>query len=64
MTEWRVQWEIDIDADSPEEAAMLVRNQYFKPDHSAICFLVIETDQLNEEEVEVHFIDLDENTLQ
>lgn len=64
MTDYRVQWEIDIDADSPEEAAMLVCNEYFKPEHSATCFLVIETDQLDEEEVEVHFIDLDEKILQ
>jgi hypothetical protein len=64
MTEYRVTWEIDIDADSPEEAAMLAYKNYFKPEHSATCFLVIETDQLDEEEVEVHFIDLDEKTLQ
>jgi hypothetical protein len=64
MTEYRVTWEIDIDADSPEEAAMLVHKDYFKPEHSATCFLVIKTDQLDEEEVEVHFIDLDEKTLQ
>lgn len=40
--EYRVTWDIDIDADSPLEAAREARRIQLNPDSSAVFFRVVE----------------------
>lgn len=44
MKMYRVVWEIDVEANSPEEAASDVQEQYFTPYHDW-CFSVIEAEK-------------------
>lgn len=43
MPEYTVRWQIQTDADSPEEAAQHVRAEYFQLRHNADSFDVIDT---------------------
>lgn len=60
MPEYRVQWEIDVDAESPEEAAEIVMRRYFKPNLEISCFLVLETAELDSDDdtISAAFVDL------
>lgn len=53
MAEYRVMWEIDIEANSPEEAAFKARMIQLKPDSTAVVFNVVD------EEAFDHHVDLD-----
>lgn len=53
---YTVRWEIDIDADSPEDAARQVFNEFFKQDHSAQIF---DVKRLDEGEYDFELIDLE-----
>lgn len=44
MSEYRVVWVIDVDADSPEDAAAYARDIQQNPDSIATVFQVTDTD--------------------
>lgn len=56
MAEYRVKWIIDVDADSPEEAALLAEEIMLDHDSTANSFVVRE---LNKENAEPVIVDLD-----
>jgi 2-hydroxychromene-2-carboxylate isomerase len=45
MTTYRVSWDIDIDADSPEEAAKIARECQLDPASLATVFIVSDPDK-------------------
>lgn len=51
MKQFRVSWTIDIDADTPEQAAAAVFSRYFRPGHEATVFQV--TDGTNQTEIDL-----------
>ncbi|MGW5147556.1 hypothetical protein [Rhodococcus koreensis] len=58
MTEYRVIWEIDIDADTPQQAAEKAWETMRKPDSTANVFRVVSPDTLTHVDLE----DLDEKS--
>lgn len=58
MNNYTVTWTIDTSADSPEEAARYIRDNYFRSDHHATVFHVENTDV---EPVQLTVVDLDED---
>lgn len=51
--EFRVSWCIDVDADSPEEAARFVWQRYFQHGHTASIFEVQQSGELDSEMIDV-----------
>lgn len=46
MTEWRVRWEVDLSADTPQEAARMALGYQRNPESIATSFDVFERDEL------------------
>jgi len=53
MNTYRVTWEIDIEADTPEEAALQAREYQIMPDSCATCFTVTDRDTGKETPVDL-----------
>jgi hypothetical protein len=45
MQQYRVRWEIDLDAESPKQAARIARNIQLEPGNEATVFSVIDEEK-------------------
>lgn len=61
MTEYRVTWVIDVDADTPEDAARKAREYQIDPDSTANVFDVVNREIPEAKPVRIDLQDLDQS---